>query len=197
LAALDTAANAAARVQGEPSLLPRPLVTEKRLAWLHAYIMVDLAIDGGYKALKPLLRAPGVSDRNKAIIHVYLARAAVQDGAIDRACHHAGEAHRILTAIGSSGQLVRVSRLVSGDLAPFTSVRAVKELDEQVRTGATSRYVLCRSSDDESMIHLRTCQYARRGGAWSWARGERLDPVEVAGSPLRNGYKVCTRCLPR
>jgi hypothetical protein len=195
MTAHDDAAAAAARAGGEVAALPRPAVTEARLAWMKGYMLIDLGIEGGYQTLRPVLRAPDVSERNKGIAHVYLARSSVQKGSIDRACDHASKAYQILTSIGSPGQLMRVTRFLDQDLAGFTKVRAVWELDEQVRTGATSRYVLCRTAGEGTKVHLRSCGYARRGGARPWSAGEHLDPAEVAASPLRHGYELCTRCL--
>jgi hypothetical protein len=196
MAAFDRSVAAAARSNGASAMFPRPPMTEDRLARFRGEILVDLGIEGAYRELKPALRAPGLTQRNKGIVHTYLARGAVQSGAIDRACDHAAAAYRLFVSIGSTGQVVRVRRLLERDLAPFTGVRAVKELNEQVRTGARSRYVLCRTSDEGTKVHLRTCQYARRGGARSWAAGEHLEPAEVAASPLRDGYGLCLRCLP-
>ena len=195
MTALDDAAAAGARAGGEIAPLPRPPVTEARLAWIKGYMLIDLGIEIGYQTLRPVLRAPDVSERNKGIAHVFMARSSVQTGAIDRACDHASKAYQILTAIGSPGQLMRVTRFVDRDLAGFTKVRAVRDLDEQVRTGATSRYVLCRTSGEGTKVHLRSCGYARRGGARPWSAGEHLDPAEVAASPLRHGFELCTRCL--
>lgn len=197
LAALNEAASAADRAQEEPSLLPRPPVTDDRLARFRGYILVDLGIESGYKELKPALRHPECTDRNKGIIHVYLARAAAQAGAIGRACWHASTAHRLFVTLGATGQLIRVRRLRGDELAPFASARPVRELDEELRSGVTSRYKLCMTEDHKTLkAHQSTCRYVRRGRARSWHAAEQLDPIEAAAAAAEAGYELCKRCMP-
>jgi tetratricopeptide (TPR) repeat protein len=142
---------------------------------------------------RSLRRLPGSLRRVGGGIHWGLARAAVLADEPERAAEHVVCAHTIFVATRS--RRIDDVRAVAADLkARYPGVRAVTELDEQLRTG--TRYVLCDTADHTVKIHQASCGYARRGRARPWPAGEHLKPEQVASDPLRGSYELCERCMP-
>jgi tetratricopeptide (TPR) repeat protein len=140
-----------------------------------------------------LRRLPGPLRRVGGTIHCGLARAAFLTGEPEKAAEHVVRAHSIFAATRS--RRIEEIQVVASDLqARYPGVRAVAELDEQLRTD--TRYVLCDTADHKVKIHQASCGYARRGRARPWPAGEHLLPAQVASDPLRGSHGLCERCMP-
>jgi hypothetical protein len=189
------AAELATPGEGPPVLSARDA---RRSVLLHqANALVTLGTgEEAYTALAGVLRRePTGRVRAAGAIHLRMAAAAMQADEPARATEHILRAHRILTDTQSTRRLGTLTVVVNDLRARYTGTDVVRDLEDRLR--ADTRYVLCRTSDEGTKIHLRACGYARRGGARPWAAAEHVDPADLAASPLRNGYTLCARCLPR
>jgi hypothetical protein len=196
LRALDRAAEAVSEVDAEQA--PRALgsITAEHVIKHRGHALVELGHPDEAAGLlgAALKRQPSHLLRGAGAIHARLAEAAMRTGEPERAARHVVAAHRALTRTRSTRRLADLGHVVAGLKAEFGKVRAVRDLEEELR--GTSRYVLCRTSADGRRIHLRGCQYTRRGNAGSWAAAEDLTPAELAASRISIGYEWCDRCLP-
>jgi hypothetical protein len=166
--ALDQAMEAAERAtpgEGPAVLSARDA---RRSVLLHqANALVALGTgDEAYKALAGVLRRePAGRVRAAGAIHLRMALAAIQADEPVRAVEHILRSHRILTETQSTRRLGTLTVVVNDLHARYPDTEAVRDLDDHLRTD--TRYVLCRTSEEGTRVHLRSCGYARRGGAWA------------------------------
>jgi hypothetical protein len=167
--------------------------------WLElhrGYCFNDLGM--GQRAREQLLFAlskqPRGLYRGTGVIHQRLAEAALSMGEPELAAKHADRADRVLRTTKSLRRGAEVAELLGLLARRWPDDPFVRELLEQRRDD--TRYVLCRTSEEGVRVHLRRCQYARRGGAQPWPAADHVAPAELAADPIRAGYDLCTRCLP-
>jgi hypothetical protein len=178
-------------------------VDAKRVQEVRGYTIVELGFAAAaYQQLMVVRRMPH-QWINHGLIEMNLATAAAQMGEVEQACDHLAQAHAVFTEARSAHQVEKVARFRTTKLDRYADTRAVRELDDYLRTaaeGGGQRYVIARSRRGKNGLHRADCPYMLRGRPsvrrTTWTGGAGRAPAEIAGDEaVRAAYDVCKVCM--
>jgi hypothetical protein len=180
----------------------RLTVDANRVQSVRGYTFVDLGFAApAYEQLTEVRRLPH-QWISQGLVELNLATAAAQMGEVEQACRHAAEAHAVFTEARSTHQARKVLQLRERQLDRYADTRAVRELDDYLRTAAEGgqRYVVTRSRHGKEALHRADCPYMLRGAPSvkrrTWTGGNGRTPAGVAADDdVRAAFDVCKLCM--